>query len=259
MQLHAFIDIERINMKTIYSIIAGIALCIPGIATANSVSIGGGVGWSDFPYKRYGSDYFFVPHIDYDNGSFYIDDLSAGVYAYNEGAQSLSFGVRYLPMSFKPSDSDDRRLKQLSKRHSTVLAEVEYELNTSFGSFSSSVGADVLDESNSVLVNADYSVPFMEGDIIIVPKIGVNWANSQHNNYYFGVTHRESARSTLRYHNADSSFTPYVELSGQYALTKNISTYGGVHIDKLTGDAADSPMVDNTLVTSVVMGVSYRF
>ena len=45
----------------------------------------------------------------------------------------------------------------------------------------------------------------------------------------------------------------------QYSLTDNISTFGSLHIDKLTGDAADSPMVDNSTVTSIYMGISYKF
>ena len=117
----------------------------------------------------------------------------------------------------------------------------------------------MLNESNSLLVNADYSLPIVQGNLIIVPTIGINWANNKHNDYYYGISHKESSRSGLRYFNADDSFTPYLEIGAQYALTDHIATFGGVHIDKLTGDAADSPMVSNSTITSIYMGVSYKF
>lgn len=241
------------------SILSIITLGVTQIALADSTSIGVGVGRTNSPYKSYSTNYYPIPHIDYDNGLFFIDDLSAGIYAYNQDNQSVSIGARYLSNEFKPHDSDNHQLRLLDSRHSTLLAEIEYSIDTNWGSFSSSVGTDVLNESNSILVNADYTVPYMQGNLIVAPTIGINWANNKHNDYYYGVSHKETSRSGLRYFNADASLTPYAELAAQYSLTPNIATFGGVHIDKLTGDAADSPMVDNSTVTSIYMGVSYSF
>ena len=247
--------------KTLYaiSILSIITLSTIPIVSANSTSIGLGIGWGNSPYKNYSSKFYPVPHIDYDNGLFFIDDLSAGIYAYNKNNQSLSIGARYLSNEFKPHDSDNHQLRILDSRHSTLLAEIEYSIDTNFGSFSSSIGVDVLNESNSLLANTDYSIPYMQGSLIIVPTIGINWANSKHNDYYYGIPHKESSRSKLHYFNADNSFTPYAGIGMQYLLTDNISTFGSLHIDKLTGDAADSPMVNNSTVTSIYMGISYKF
>ncbi|MWN90436.1 hypothetical protein GQ597_06960 [Gilliamella sp. Pra-s65] len=241
------------------SILSVITLGTAQFALAEPSSLGLGIGWTNSPYKNYSDNYYPIPHIDYDNELFFIDDLSAGVYAYNADNQSVSIGARYLSNEFKPHNSDNHQLKQLNSRHSTLLAEVEYSIVTNWGGFSSSIGADVLNKSNSILVNADYTVPYMQDNLVIAPSIGINWANSKHNDYYYGVSHKESSRSKLRYFNADNSLTPYAEIAAQYSLTPNIATFGGIHIDKLTGDAADSPMVDNSTITSVYMGLSYNF
>jgi MipA family protein len=241
------------------SILSIITLGATQIALADSTSIGVGIGWANSPYKSYSANYYPIPHIDYDNGLFFIDDLSAGIYAYNQDNQSVSISTRYLSNEFKPHNSDNHQLRLIDSRHSTLLAEIEYSIDTYWGSFSSSVGTDVLNESNSILVNADYTVPYMQSNLIVAPSIGINWANNKHNDYYYGVSHKETSRSGLRYFNADASLTPYAEIAAQYSLTQNIATFGGVHIDKLTGDAADSPMVDNSTVTSIYMGVSYNF
>ncbi|MCX8577848.1 MipA/OmpV family protein [Gilliamella sp. B2717] len=243
----------------IIPILALSALALSETALADPTSIGVGGGWSNSPYKGYRSSYYPVPHIDYDNDTFFIDDLSAGVYVFNNDNQSLSIGARYLDNEFKPHDSNNRQLKRLDSRHATLLAEIEYSIDTNWGSFSSSIGADMLNKSNSILVNADYSVPFMLGNLIIVPTIGINWANNKHNNYYYGISHKESSRSGLRYYHANGSFTPYIEIGAQYALTEHLNLLGGMHVDKLTGDAANSPMVNKSTVTSFYMGVSYKF
>ncbi|MDF7666549.1 MipA/OmpV family protein [Orbaceae bacterium ESL0727] len=247
--------------KTIFltAIASIITVSAANFAFANPTSIGLGFGMTDSPYKGYKSNYYPTPHIDYDDNTFYIDDLSAGMYAYNSELQNVSIGVRYLPIEFKPHDSDNDHLKQLGRRHSTLLAEIGYELNTSVGNFVSKLSADILNNSNSVLADVDYNIPVREGNLTIIPKIGINWANSNHNDYYYGVSHKESARSGLRYHNANGSFNPYTELGLHYPLGSNFSTYGGVRLDKLMGDAKDSPMVEDSIVTSVNIGVAYTF
>ncbi|NUF27797.1 outer membrane protein [Gilliamella bombicola] len=241
------------------SFLSIIALGTTQIALAEPTSLGIGIGWENSPYKSYSAHYSPIPHIDYDNGLFFIDDLSAGFYVYHSDEQSISLGARYLSNEFKPHNSDNHQLKQLDSRHATLLTEIEYSLITNWGVFSSSVGADMLNKSNSILVNSDYTVPYMQGNFIIAPTIGINWANGKHNSYYYGISHKESSRSGLRYVNANSSLTPYAEIAAQYSFTENMATFGGIHIDKLTGDAADSPMVDKSTVTSIYMGVSYNF
>lgn len=243
----------------VISIISIINLEYITTAAATPTSLGIGVNWTDSPYKGYGSSFSPIPHIDYDNGVLFIDDLSAGIYAYHDEQQSISIGANYLSNEFKPHNSDNRQLKKLDKRHSTILAQIEYSATTNWGIFSSNMGADILNNSNSLLINTDYSAPFVNGNLIIVPTIGINWANNNHNDYYYGISHKESHRSRLRYHKVDGSFTPYAEISSQYSLTANMATFAGVRVDKLTGDVADSPMITNSIVTSIYMGVTYNF
>ena len=247
------------NLSCIISVLSIFSFGYTQVASADPTSLGIGLGWSNSPYKSYSPSYYPVPHIDYDNGSFFIDDLSGGIYAINDDNQNLSFGVRYLANEFKPHNSDNHKMKQLDSRHSTVLAEIDYAINTNWGIFASNIGADILDNSNGILVNADYTVPYIQGKLIVAPTIGINWANSKHNDYYYGISRKESTHSGLRYFNANSSFTPYFEIGAQYSLTDNIATFGGVHFDKLTGDAADSPMVDDSTISSIYMGLSYKF
>lgn len=246
--------------NTVLLSIIGLPILMSAFLTqAAPTSIGIGASWTDAPYKGYGAVYYPLPHITFDNDILFINNFTAGAYIYNEDNQKVSIGISYLPLQFRPKDTDDRQLKQLDKRRSTLLAEVKYAISTTYGSFSASIGGDILNESNSILVGASYSYRFSGDKWAIIPRIGVNWANGKNNNYYYGVTHTESARSGLSYYKAKSAFTPFVSLTGTYALTQNFATYAGFRIDQLTGDIKDSPMIANSTVPSIFAGISYSF
>lgn len=248
------------NKRIVSSLTVTAALLITSIsAHATPISIGLGASWTDSPYKGYGSVYYPLPHIAFSNEIFFINNFTAGAYVYSDENQKVSLGVSYLPLSFRPKDSDDLQMKRLNKRHSTVLAEARYSLSTQYGNFAASIGADILNESNSVLINASYSYLFTGDRWSLEPKVGISWANGSHNDYYYGISHRESVRSGLASYHAKSSVTPYASLVGSYALTENFGYYVGVRVDQLTGDAKDSPMIANATVPSVFSGVTYTF
>lgn len=233
--------------------------CVSHSVQADPSSLGLGINVSDSPYKGYGTTYDPLPHIDYDNGNFFIDDTSLGAYVYNSHNQELSIGLSYLADEFNPKDSDNRQLKQLNKRHSTLVAQLLYSLTTPIGVWSASLSGDVLNESNSILVDINYMFPIFYNKFTFVQTIGINWADGNHNNYYFGVSHRESARSGLPYHHAKSSFTPYISMTASYAITSHANSFIGFRIDQLTGDVKKSPMVANSTVPNVYAGINYQF
>ena len=226
---------------------------------AEPPSFGLGISASDSPYKGYGTQYDPLPHIDYDNGKFFIDDTSVGAYLYNHHQQELSIGFNYLSSEFEPSNSDDRRLKKLNKRHSTLASELLYEITTLIGVFSTGLSVDLLNQSHSVLIDTNYTFPIFYKNWTFIQTGGINWANTQHNNYYYGVSHREANRSGLAYHHAKSTLSPYLSFTANYHLTGHINTFAGVRIDKLTGDVKNSPMIANSTIPNLYAGINYQF
>lgn len=225
----------------------------------NAPSIGLGMGWSHSQYKGYGNDYYPLPNITFDNDTFFIDNFTAGAYLYHNDVHELSVALTYLPLEFKPKHSDDLQMKQLNKRHSTLLAQVEYTRSTNIGNFTASIAADVLDESNSVIINADYTTLLTFGQLFIVPEVGFNWANKKHNNYYYGISESESQRSGLAAYSAKSTFTPYISVTGYYTINQHFTTYLGARVDRLTGDVKKSPMIAHSTIPSVFAGINYTF
>lgn len=248
---------KKYIVSTIIPIVALFLVSFSSLADPTSLGFGANI--SDSPYKGYGASYDPLPHIDYDNGDFFIDDTSFGSYLYNNNDQELSMGLAYLANEFNPKASSNKQLKQLNKRHATLVAQLLYSATTPIGLFSASLSGDVLNESNSMLIDVNYSVPIFANLWTFVETFGMNWANSQHNDYYYGISHSESMHSNLAPYHAKSSITPYMAITANYALTNKINTYIGVRVDKLMDDVKHSPMIANSTVPNFYGGIYYQF
>lgn len=94
-------------------------------------------------------------------------------------------------------------------------------------------------------------------------EISTTWASGNYMDSFFGVSQRQSARSGWREYEADSGFKDVglvVDLS--YAITREVGITGRLGYDRLLGDAADSPLVDDAGSANQFSGgafVTYRF
>ncbi len=226
------------------------------------LTVGLGVGVGQSPYKDYDSIVAPLPVIQYQKDRFYIDGLKAGVHLYNGEATKLDVHVGYLPLEFKGADTDDRALKKLDKRKSTMTAGVglSHRFNEQKTEVKVSLDADILDNSNSLIAEAELNHAFQASDKVrIIPAAGLVWVNEDHNNYYFGVSRKESATSGVKQYSADGSVHPYIGVGVHYGMTDNISLFGGARIDFLSKEVKDSPMVDRSVTTAVAIGLTYTF
>lgn len=79
--------------------------------------------------------------------------------------------------------------------------------------------------------------------LTVGPKATV--ASSDFTQTYFGVSQSQAARSGYRVYNPDGAFMSYgLGASLRYQITDQLSLGGFAGIDRIVGDAADSPLVD---------------
>ncbi|MGO4135872.1 MipA/OmpV family protein [Rhizobium brockwellii] len=85
-------------------------------------------------------------------------------------------------------------------------------------------------------------------------------ADDNHMESYFGVTSEQSARSGLRQYDAGAGLKRFdVEASVTYMATENWLIRGQAGVGFLTGDAADSPIVQDDVQPSAMLMVGYKF
>ena len=118
-----------------------------------------------------------------------------------------------------------------------------------------------IDGSESLIgtVGAEFQAPVTER-LILGAGVEAVFANDKHMEAYFGVNAAQSARSGLREYEAEAGLKRVnVSASATYMLTENWLIRGEAGIGFLTGDAADSPVVEEELQPSTSLFVGYKF
>lgn len=68
-------------------------------------------------------------------------------------------------------------------------------------------------------INYSY-IKLLRKDIILIPSVGISWFNKEHNQYYYGVTDKESKRSGLAPFYSKSGFTLHLGMTSVFILNK---------------------------------------
>ncbi|PWC10301.1 MipA/OmpV family protein [Brenneria corticis] len=238
--------------------LASAAAALPA-AYAAEVSLGLGAAGSTSVYRGDDNHVYPLPMLNYESESFYFRGLGGGYYLWNDGANKLSLTAYYLPLGFKPGDSDDVRMKQLDKRRSTLMAGAAYEHSAEWGQIRTVLAGDTLDYSNGLIWDSAYLYRFTLGDLNITPGIGASWFSENMNRYYYGVSSKESARSGFNRYRPGDGWAPYVELSANYQINPSWSAWAVGRYTRLSDEAKDSPIVDSSYSALLSLGVSYRF
>lgn len=227
--------------------------------SAVEFSIGGGVGYSTPVYKDYDKNVSFVPMINLKSERFYIAGLGAGVNVWKNDMHTISLGASYFGQSFDPDDTDDSRLKTLDKRRGTMMVDTSYTLKTQYGMGSIKLSGDVLGKSNGFIGDISYRYPVRYRGFTILPGFGVKWASDNQNDYYYGISGKEAARSGLGRYEAKQSFSPYVSLNVRYQITDKWGAFAGGRVEYLGKEIRDSPMVGRSVAASIMAGVQISF
>lgn len=236
-----------------------LATSATAVQAESKLTLGAGVGVIQHPYKQYSNDVLPVPVLTYESENFWFRGLGGGYYLWNDGTDQLSLTAYWLPMYFKPSDSDSHKLRRLDSRHSTLMAGVSWFHHTQYGSLRTTLSGDTLDKSNGLIWDLGWIYRYTNGNLTLTPGIGVEWNSDNMNDYYYGVSHKESRKSGLRDYSADGGWNPYLELSANYRFLGNWSVYGTARYTRLSDEITDSPMVDKSWTGLLSTGVTYTF
>lgn len=240
-------------------LLAAAFLLIGQPALAQRLSLSAGVFSVQSEYKGADARVLPMPVVNYDGDVFFIKNTEAGLWLWNSETQRISVGVTLLPQYFRASKSDDSAMKKLDNRNIIVLGTLGYELNTDFGSLRLSASGDITGTSDGFLASASYAYPVNLGALTVIPTGGLLFSSSDFNDYYYGISHGESARSGLACYSPDASVTPFLGISADYALSSHWSLFASWKITFLGDEIKDSPMVDRSTQHIFGGGVTYTF
>lgn len=224
-----------------------------------ALTIGAGVAGATSEYKGVDDTVRPFPLINIESRYFYLRNMTAGFNVFKDDMHEFSVTLGWLPQEYKAKNSDNWSMRQLDNRHSTALAGLAYSLTTEYGIAAASIQGDILGKSDGFIGDVSYAYPVEAGALTVVPSAGVLWTSEDHNDYYYGVSGKESRESGLSKYSADGGFSPYLGLDASFALTEQWELFVNGKATFLSEEIKDSPMVNEDVKYTFGAGIGYSF
>ena len=101
---------------------------------------------------------------------------------------------------------------------------------------------------------------YQAGPIIVTLNGSVKYANSSYQQSYFGVSAAQSAASGLKAFQPAAGFnTAQLGVAAGFPLSARVYAFSGVSVQRLLGDAANSPIVQKKQQVTGFLGAVYSF
>lgn len=150
-------------------------------------------------------------------------------------------------------------MRYLDDRKSIMMVGLFYVYFIQYGYLRIILVGDILDNSNGIVWDMVWLYRYINGGLIVISGIGVQWNSENQNEYYYGVSRKEFVRSGLRGYNSNDSWSFYLELSVSYNFFGDWSVYGIVRYIRLFDEVIDSSMVDKFWIGLIFIGIIYKF
>jgi outer membrane protein len=151
------------------------------------------------------------------------------------------------PVEFKPPDRDY-----------AIELGIEMLSDGPWGALQFTAFHDVSGTHGGYELYADYSYGWRNRRLYIEPSLGAGYKSADLNNYYWGVTEDEAGVVVLPYQ-AGSGVNWHARLMVGYQLTRHWALSLVAEYERLNGEAAASPIVEEDNVLGWFAGVSFRF
>ncbi len=216
-----------------------------------------GVNYSvDFQsYKGQRTYQSVLPTVFFDNDKFYAEGDEAGIYLLNNDKNQLRLNAYYDGSSYDPTGE----LKGLDQRKWSVMAGGSYMRITPYGGLKAQLGTDVLSRSKGTVGTVSYVAELKHDQWSFYPELGLQWNDAKYNQYYYGVSDKESKRTHIQAYQAKQSISPFASLAANYTFSKHWSAFSTLEVNYLSSEQANSPMIAHRTEVIPSIGINYSF
>ena len=148
---------------------------------------------------------------------------------------------------------------RLDKRKASAAAGLSYLRRTPVGGFRLQVATDVLDKSGGNTARLTYLAKITKDKLTVYPSIGFEYHDADYNNYYYGVSAQESAKTGVAAYESNNSLNPYINISANYDFNERWAGFANQSLSYLPNEQYDSPMVDSRTDATTTLGLLYKF
>lgn len=226
---------------------------------ASTWTLGIGAVWSPSPYRDYSNKAWPLPLVGYEGKSFYVRGATIGYRLFHAQADEFSLIVSPLGNRFLHDDSNDLHLRRLSDRDISGTAGVAWRHHADWGQLQASALKEFTGHGGGGSFDVNYSYPISQGSLTLTPTLGATYSSSALNDYYYGISAKDAARSGLQVYHAGGGSSPYLGINASYRLSHAWLTSAGMRYALLPSAVKDSPMVDANHTISYLLALSYVF
>lgn len=224
-----------------------------------SLGIGGVTSLS--AYRGVDSKTTAFPFINYEGERFFVRGPSLGYRLTPDKPLRLAAFISAAPAEYDPDDSDDAQMRKLDRRNFTALAGFSVRYNLAAGLLTARVGTEITGRHHGQYAEVNYSYPFLfeNSTISLTPTAGIEWHSGDFNDYYFGISDEEAARTTLTEYSPGSSTNPFLGLTLTWQFSEAASIFLSSRYKHFADEIADSPMLDDDSEVSSLIGLTWKF
>jgi outer membrane protein len=118
---------------------------------------------------------------------------------------------------------------------------------------------DLLNRYDSWLIKTEVGDKYTLGDFNFYPSVILIYQSDKFVDYYYGVTQEEASRSLYTYYKPSGGFQIGAQTYISYPITEDWSAFLNIRADKISNDAANSPLVDSDYIYSGLVSLIYTF
>lgn len=222
----------------------------------NSFSIGLIGVYGTNPYIGEDDDITPLPLIEYRADRFTIGTRGLS-YEVFQGEQ-LSFSTGITPRFSGLADTDAPELAGIDREITAdAFLGMEYRFGNGF-SAEATLRQEITGEHDGQEIHIELGYGTQLGQFGVSLAAGAKWQSADLANYTWGVMPSEAIAGRAAYDTGDVTI-PYLSISSARQINENWTIIGSVQAEFLPSEVADSPIVDEDSLLSVVLGVSYNF
>ena len=245
--LSLFISAAGANSDSLAGLLNGTGDAGLGIATRLEQSL----------YRGGGTRYDLVPLYLYEGKYFYLHAYRFGL---KLGEQTDDRFDVFLAHRFEgfPYDHIPASLSGMAERGPGIDAGISYQHHSDGGTFFGELLHDISGASRGNELRVGYKHEWRDGGLRLHPQAMLAVRDSSLNNYYYGVLPSEAADGRPAYQ-PGSGVNGQLALYASYDLSERWKLLAGIAATRWSGGVRRSPIVDDRVQMSGVVGVAYDF
>jgi len=248
-------------MKFLFILVSLLA-CLNAQDSKQKVTLGAGPYLQTQPYKDTKAILVPSPVVFFDNSLFYIRWSQVGVYflgdKQDEYAWAFSLTAQPRPYGYEPEDSP--YLKGMQSRESTAEGGLAFSAKYHQHYIEVMGLTDLLDRYDSWIVKGELGTEYKLGNFTLYPSLICIYQSDKFVDYYYGVKASEEDLSLGRhFYEPEGGFQLGAQTYISYPITDTWSTLINARVDKLTSDAANSPLTQSGYIYSGLVSLIYTF